>query len=104
MWIAFLSALVDPIVVGAALLGVLVVRSAWQLRLSVAGLASALSLSELIGGMHEPLATVLANTAGAAGGGLLIAEAARFIVAPIAAGVLAIAIYTICGLRKLRDK
>lgn len=99
MWIAFLSALVDPVVIGAALVGVMLVRSAWQLRITVASVAALLSLSELIGGMHDPLTRVLANAAGAAGAGLLIAEAARFIVAPIVAGFFALTIFTICSLK-----
>ena len=104
MWIAFLSALLDPIVVGAALFGVLLVRNAWQLRFIVAGVATAISFSELIGGLQGPLSKVLAGAAGSAAGGLLVAEAARFIIAPIAAGLIALAIYTVCGLRKLREK
>lgn len=100
MWIAFLSALLDPIVVCTALVGVLMVSSAWRLRLIVAGVAAILSLTELIGGLHDPLLHVLANAAGAAAGGLLIAEAARFIVAPIAALVIAGTIYTVCALKQ----
>ena len=100
MWIAFLSALLDPIVVSAALIGVLLVSSAWRLRLLVSGVAAALSLTELIGGVHDPLAEVFANAAGAAAGGLLIAEAARFIVAPIAALVIAGTIFTVCALKQ----
>jgi hypothetical protein len=99
MWIAFLSALVDPLVVGTALIGVLLVRSAMQLRLIVGGLAAALSLSELIGGLQDPWTHVLANAVGAAAGGLLIAESARFIVAPIAAGFVALVIFTVCSLK-----
>ncbi len=99
MWITFLSALLDPVVIGAALLSVILVSSAWQLRLIVASVAALMSLSELIGGLHDPLTRVLANAVGAAAGGLLIAEAARFIVAPIVAGVFALTIYTICSLK-----
>lgn len=100
MWLAFLSVLLDPIVLCAALLGVLFVRNAWQLRLGVAGVAAALSLSELIGGLHEPLLSVLSNALGAAAGGLLIAEAVRFIVFPIASGLVALVIFTVCSLKK----
>ena len=103
MWIAFLSALLDPIVVGVALLGVLLARSAMQLRLAVAGVAALLSLSELIGGLHDPLTKVAAGAAGAAAGGLLVAEAARLVFAPIVAGFIALTIYTVCSLRN-RDR
>ncbi|MDP2358130.1 MAG: hypothetical protein Q8M31_18980 [Beijerinckiaceae bacterium] len=99
MWIAFLSALLDPIVVGAALLAVMLARNAWQLRVSVASIAAIMSLSELIGGLHEPLSEVLRSAVGAAAGGLLIAEAARFIVAPIVSGFFALTIFTICSLK-----
>ena len=99
MWIAFLSALLDPVVVGAALLGVFFVRRAWQLRLGVASVAAALSLTELIGGAQEPLGKVFASAAGAGAGGLLIAEAVRFIVAPMVALFIAGAIYAVCGLK-----
>lgn len=100
MWIAFLSALLDPIVVCTALVGVLLVSSAWRLRLIVAGVAAALSLTELIGGVQDPILHILGNAAGAAAGGLLIAEAARFIVAPIAALAIAGTIYTVCALKQ----
>ncbi len=100
MWIAFLSALLDPIVVCTALVGVLLVSSAWRLRLIVAGVAAALSLTELIGGVQDPILHILGNAVGAAAGGLLVAEAARFIVAPIAAFVLAGTIYTLCALKQ----
>ncbi len=99
MWIAFLSAVLDPVVIGTALLAVMLARRVWQLRLSVASIAALMSLSELIGGLHEPLITVLASAAGAAAGGLLMAEAARFIVAPIVAGFFALTIFTICSLK-----
>jgi len=98
MWIAFLSAIVDPVVVGSALVGVMLARSPMQLRAVVGAIAAALSLSELIGGVHEPLTTILGNALGAAIGGVLIAEAARFIVAPLAAGFLALVIYTLASL------
>jgi hypothetical protein len=42
---------------------------------------------------------VLRNAAGAAAGGLLIAEAARFIVAPIVAGFFALTLFTISSLK-----
>lgn len=103
MWIAFLSALLDPIVIASALIGVLLARSAMQLRIAVASIAALLSLSELIGGLHDPVTKVLASAAGAAAGGLLVAEAARLIFAPIVAGVIALTIYTVCSLRN-RDK
>ncbi len=99
MWIAFLSALLDPVVVGAALVAVMLARRPWQLRVSVASVAALLSLSELIGGLHEPLSAVLASAAGATAGGLLIAEATRFIVAPIVAGFFALTIFTICSFK-----
>lgn len=92
MTLAFLAALLDPIVVGSAALGVFFARSAWALRLGVMGVAAAMSLSELLGGAHEPPLVTAANAAGAAAAGLLLAEAARLIVAPIAAGVLGLAL------------
>lgn len=103
MWIAFLSALLDPLVIGSALVAVLLARRPWQLRVSVATVAALLSLSELIGGLHDPLIKVFANAAGAAAGGLLIAECARFIVAPIVAGFFALTLFTI-GSLKNRNK
>lgn len=99
MSIAFLSALLDPIVVAAALIGVFLVASAMQLRILVAGVASALSLSEVIGGVQEPMTTVLAGASGAALAGLLLAEASRLVIAPIAAGALGVALAAICWLR-----
>jgi hypothetical protein len=99
MWIAFLSALLDPVVIGAALVAVMLARRPWQLRVSVATVAALMSLSELIGGLHDPFITVLRNAAGAAAGGLLIAEAARFIVAPIVAGFFALTLFTISSLK-----
>jgi len=99
MWIAFLSAVLDPVVIGAALVAVLLARRPWQLRASVASVAALMSLSELIGGLHEPLSAVLASAAGATAGGLLMAEAARFIVAPIVAGFFALTLFTIGSLK-----
>lgn len=99
MSLAFLSALLDPIVWAAALIGVFLVASAMQLRILVAGVASTLSLSELIGGLQEPLATTLAGASGAALAGLLLAEASRLVIAPIAAGALGLTLAAICWLR-----
>lgn len=104
MSIAFLSALLDPIIVGTALVGVFLVKSAMQLRAIVAGVAMALSLSELLGGFHDPLTKLLASAAGAGLAGLLLAEAARMIVAPAAALVLGGALAAISWLRSRQAK
>ena len=104
MWIAFLSALLDPAIVGTALIGVFLVKSAMQLRVIVAGVAMTLSLSELIGGVHEPLLRILSNAAGAGLAGLLLAEGARMIVAPAAALILGVALAAIGWLRSTKPK
>lgn len=88
MWIAFLSALLDPLISGTALLAVFFVKSAMQLRVIVMAVAALLSLSELIGGLDGPLLPLLSGAAGAALAGLLIAECVRMIVAPAAALIL----------------
>ncbi|MBX9757391.1 MAG: hypothetical protein K2Y29_01355 [Beijerinckiaceae bacterium] len=104
MSIAFLSALLDPMIVGTALVGVFLVKSAMQLRAIVAGVAMALSLSELIGGVHEPLLKILGSAAGAGLAGLLLAEAARMIVAPAAALLLGGALVAISWFRSRQAK
>ena len=103
MSIAFLSALLDPVVIATALIAVFLVRSAMQLRLIVGGVASTLSLSELLGGVHEPLLTILASAAGAGLAGVLLAEGARLVVAPAAAGVLGLLLMAICWLREKKS-
>jgi hypothetical protein len=100
MTIAFLAALLDPVVLAAAGIGVFFARSAMQLRIGVMSVAAAMSLSELIGGMEDPLPTVAANAAGAAAGGLLLAEAARLVIAPVAAGVLGVALRALSWLQR----
>ena len=104
MWIAFLSALLDPAIVGTALIGVFLVKSAMQLRVIVVGVAMVLSLSELIGGVHEPLVPILASAAGAGLAGLLLAEASRTILAPAAALILGVALAAIAWLRNAKTK
>jgi hypothetical protein len=104
MWIAFLSALLDPLIVGTALVGVFLVKSPMQLRIIVAGVAMILSLSELIGGLQDPLLKILTSAAGAGLAGLLLAEASRMIIAPAAALILGGALAIIAWLRNAKAK
>lgn len=83
MHIAFLSALLDPIVIGVAIGSVFVARSAMQMRLAAMSVAAALSLTELIGG--EGAESAWPGAVGAALGGLVLAEGARFVLVPLVA-------------------
>jgi hypothetical protein len=96
MHIAFLSALLDPIVIGVAIGSVFLARSAMQMRLATMSVAAALSLTELIGGADE---SAWPGAVGAAMGGLVLAESARFILVPIVALFVALWLRALMWLR-----